>query len=487
MALDALTDSPAENTPTDAVGRLETLFAAQFAQSRANPDVSHEIRQTRLATLESLVAYHENDLIAAINADFGNRARIETLAAEVNTVLMAIRHCRKNLKHWMRPRHVSTPLWLKPGRSAIHPQPLGVVGIIAPWNYPFQLAVCPLASALAAGNHVLIKPSEFTPQTSALLKRMIAGGFDPADCAVIEGDASVGEAFSALPFDHLLFTGSTAVGRKIYEAAAKNLTPVTLELGGKSPAIIDLSVNDDGFAGIAAKIAYGKLFNAGQTCIAPDYVLAPADKIEAITTQIKQAIETLFPDATASDDYTAIISKRHAIRLNNLRDRASRDGSQVITVGETIVCNDHEKIAPTLIINPPSDSPVMEEEIFGPLLPILPYTDLDEAITRINQGDRPLALYWFGSDDSHCARIISETHAGGMTVNDTLLHFAQENLPFGGVGASGIGQLHGQAGFDRFSHLKPVFRQSRLSQSDRLFPPYTDTTEKLLRTLRTLF
>lgn len=463
---------------------LKDLLDRQRRAYAAQPFPDREQRSAWLTDLLNALERSEKDIIAAVSEDFGHRSSTETLAAEIILTIGAIRAARRNLRRWMRPRRVATPLFLWPASSRLEPQPLGVVGIIAPWNYPVQLALGPLVAALAAGNRAMIKPSELTPRTSALLADIIAETFSPDEVTVVQGDAEIGAAFAALPFDHLLFTGSTAVGRKVAQAAAANLTPVTLELGGKSPAIIDDSA-DIGRA--AQAIAYGKLFSGGQTCIAPDYVLTPVTKLQETVDALGKAAIVLYPDLASGSDYTSIATDRHFERLENLIEEAGAAGAKIVEIGDAPARSDYpRRLRPRLVVEPPSDVGLMQEEIFGPVLPVLSYETPDDAIARVNDGPRPLALYWFGSDSATEAGVLRRTCAGGVTINDTLLQFAQENLPFGGVGASGMGRYHGVAGFETFSHMKPVLRQSRFATTGMMRPPYTDRTSLMLRMFRRL-
>jgi len=382
----------------------------------------------------------------------------------------------------MRPVRVPTPIQLKPGRARVLPQPLGVAGIVSPWNYPVQLALAPAIAALAAGNRVMLKPSEVTPATSALLARTIAARFAPDEFAVVTGGAATGAAFSRLPFDHLFFTGSTAVGRMVAKAAAENLTPVTLELGGKSPAIVDASA---GLALVAPRLAAGKLLNAGQTCIAPDYALVPQAKLDAFVAAVAAAVRELYPDPMRGDDYTAIVDDRHYARLAGLIDDARAQGARIVTLPEGAAPDaTSRRLPPTLVIGANDRMQVMREEIFGPILPVEVCANLDDAIAKVNARPRPLALYAFGQDRAAIARILRGTVAGGVTVNDTLWHFAHEGLPFGGVGASGMGAYHGETGFRTFSHMKGVYVQPRFTAAKLLRPPYGAAFEKVLALLK---
>jgi coniferyl-aldehyde dehydrogenase len=470
-------------TETEGARELRRLFALQKKAYAAAPFPSYDERVANLNRVIRLVETNEETFVRAISDDFGNRARHETIIAEIVVTVSGAKLAKRHLKKWMRPRGVATPLHLLPGRSRIEPQPLGVVGIISPWNYPLQLALAPAVAALAAGNRVLIKPSELTPRLAEAMRAAIAAEFDESVCAVVTGGVETGQAFTETPFDHLLFTGSTAVGMRVAQAAAKTLTPVTLELGGKSPAIIDDSADLDA---AARSIAYGKMLNAGQTCVAPDYVLAPRDKLDAVADAVAAAARKMFPAIDTTHDYTSIISDRHFARLKALVDEARGRGALIVEIGSSNALHPQRKMPLTLIVDPPQGLGVMKEEIFGPVLPILPVASSDEAVAHVNAGERPLALYWYGEDDAARDRVLQNTVSGGVTVNDALWHVAQENLPFGGVGKSGIGAYHGEAGFNTFSHLKPVFYQSRFSSGALLYPPYTEKTDRILSLLRKL-
>lgn len=425
-------------------------------------------------------------LCAAVESDFGVRSGSLTEVADLLVLRSIIKDLQRNLARWSRPRSVLTPLYLLPARGQILRQPLGVVGVISPWNYPIQLALGPAATALAAGNRVLLKPSELTPRTSALMADLIHQTFDADVFAVIPGDATVAAEFASLPFDHLFFTGSTAVGRKVAAAAAANLTPTTLELGGKSPCVIDRTAD---MADAALKIAHGKLLNGGQTCIAPDYVLLPAGAEEAFIAGFRQAVARLFPDGSGLQDYASIISDRHAARLHELVGEARDSGARIETIEWTATgaAPAHPRQhAPALVIDPPDHLRLMREEIFGPILPILTYADAADAVRRINRQPRPLALYWFGRDAAVRDTLLQGTVSGGVTVNDTLLHIGHERLPFGGVGESGWGAYHGETGFLRFTHCKAVLHQSRWGAAHLLYPPYGARFQRVIGMVRRL-
>jgi len=446
-----------------ATGAMEAIFASQRAAYLAAPYPPATERRANLKRLLNAILAHQDQFATAIDRDFGGRSRDEVLFSEVYVAVNAIRHARRHLNGWMaaRPRPVGWPL--HPATAFVLPQPLGVVGIIVPWNYPVFLSISPLAGALTAGNRVMLKPSEYTPETSALLARIIGETFPQDLVAVVMGDATVGRAFTALPFDHLLFTGATSIGRDVMRAAAENLTPVTLELGGKSPAIIapDANLNR-----AAEDIVYGKFLNAGQTCIAPDYVLVPQAGLRPFVEGLKKATGRYYPNC----QLTSIINDRHYARLRNYLDAARARGVETIPLGEQP--EGVRKLTPTVLIDPPSDLAVMREEVFGPILPLKTYQTLNDAVKYINNGPRPLALYLFANDRRTIDYVLTHTVSGGVCVNDTLLHIAAEDLPFGGVGASGMGHYHGREGFDTFSKLKPVFRRHWLGLGRMLRPPH---------------
>ena len=469
-------------TPPAELARLFAVQRAAFARERY-PAVA--ARRDRLARLLALVVANEQRFVDAVDRDFGHRSAHETRLAELYIVAAGIRHAQAHLARWMKPERVPTPLHLRPGSAKVERQPIGVAGVISPWNYPVQLALSPALGALAAGNRVLLKPSELTRATSELLRELVAARFGEDEFAVVPGDAQVGAAFARLPFDHLFFTGSTSVGRQVALAAAANLTPVTLELGGKSPALFDA---DADLTLAAPRLMSGKLLNAGQTCIAPDYALVPEGRVDSFVAAITTAAARLYPSYVGNPDYTAIVNERHYRRLTDLVSDARTMGATVVTLNPGNEESDpaQRKLLPTLLLNVDDSMAVMQEEIFGPILPIETYAALDDAIRRIDSRPRPLSLYLFGRTTTRRARALEQTIAGGVTVNDTLMHFAHEGLPFGGVGASGHGAYHGEASFLTFSHRKPVFTQSRFAAAKLLYPPYGgryDTVYALLRKL----
>jgi coniferyl-aldehyde dehydrogenase len=461
--------------PADILSRQRQAFQREGA-----PDLAE--RRADIRKLRDAIKKEAEEIAAAISADFGNRSRHETLLADIWPVVASARHTLSHLGSWMRPKRVPVGLELLPGRARILYQPLGVAGIISPWNYPFQLAVNPLIAALAAGNRVMLKPSELTPRTSEYLAGFFSRLFPADKVATILGGPETGAAFSALPFDHLFYTGSTAVGRRVMLAAAQNLTPVTLELGGKSPCIIG---EDAALQAAAESVAAGKLLNAGQTCIAPDYVFVPEVKREEFVRLLKEAVQKLYPSLQANRDYTSIVNARHYERLARYVDEARQRGVRFIEINpsnEALQPQDR-KMAPTLLIDPPEDLAVMQDEIFGPVLPIKSYRTLEEAIAYINSHPRPLALYYFGRDKTARERVLSQTTSGGVSVNETLMHVVVENLPFGGVGPSGTGAYHGEYGFQTFSHRKGVFLQSRFNSAALVRPPFGKTANAMLKFL----
>ncbi len=460
---------------------LPALSQLRAAWSAHRPDYAQ--RRDDLKRLRAAVRTQLPQMAEAIAADFGHRSHHESLIADGMTVIGEIDHLLRHLRGWMRPRRVGVGWRFWPARAQLRAVPVGVVGVISPWNYPVNLALVPLATAIAAGNHVLLKPSEHTPRTSAWLAALLAEVFPPTRVAVVQGDAELAAAFSALPLDHLVFTGSTAVGRKVMAAAAAHLTPLTLELGGKSPAIV---CADYPLEQAAARLATGKWFNAGQTCIAPDYALVDGGRVAALVQALRQQARSRYGDLADAGDYTRIINEAQYRRLRGYLDDARARGLEVIELLaiDPARAMRERLIAPTLILDPGDDAAVMQEEIFGPILPIRSYRSLDEAIATINARERPLALYPFSHERATVERILGSTMAGGVTVNDALVHFAINGLPFGGIGASGMGAYHGRAGFDAMSKQLPVLWQARWAGSDLLKPPYAKVTRLLERIVR---
>lgn len=469
---------PLVDTP---VSELQSIFAGMRDAYLREPMPPYEVRVRRLRALRDLVEAHEDELASAISADFGNRSRFETAMAGVLTSLAEINHTLRNLRRWMRPRRVATPIYLFPARARIERQPVGVVGIISPWNYPLFLSIPPAVGALAAGNRVILKPSELTPNFAELLRKLVASRFATDEFCVVIGGREVGEALTRLPLNHLFFTGSSAVGRKVAAAAAENLTPITLELGGKSPAIVGEGSDLDE---AGRRIAYGKLINAGQTCIAPDYAFVPRAQLREFAGKLRASAEKLYPDAANNPQYTSLIHDHGFKRMYALIEEAQRAGAEVITVGE--LDPTRRRMSLHIVLNPPRHCTLLREEIFGPVLPVLPYDSLDEVIAYINAGPRPLALYYFGYDGRQQRRVLDETVSGGVTLNDTLWHIGHPNLPLGGAGESGTGAYHGEYSFRRFSHEKAVLSQGRWTASPLLHPPYGKAAQWTLKLLRKL-
>lgn len=445
----------------------------------ADNSLAYEPRIKLLKSLRREFLAMQDDFKIAIDQDFSGRSHHETTMADIIPTLGVIDYTLKNLRKWMRPkrRHVALPF--KPAKNRILMQPKGVVLIISPWNYPISLSILPLVTALAAGNRVIVKPSEFTPKTSDLLAKLVQTAL-PADRAtVLTGGADLSAELCDLPFDHILFTGSTNVGRLVMKAAAKNLTPVTLELGGKSPVVVH---GDYDLAKAAKSIARGKLLNAGQTCVAPDYVMLPHDKIDDFVSQYNKTVTQFYPNIQGNPDYSSIINQTHFDRLNGLLEDAKTKGAKVeIIGGASQGSSGGRKLHPHVVLNTDDNMQIASQEIFGPILSIIGYDNLQQASNYINQRPRPLALYYFDDDKARVDDFLTATISGGAAINDTVLHFAQDDMPFGGVGASGMGVCHGFEGFREFSHAKSVFYQSRLNGTSILYPPYGATFERIIK------
>ena len=456
------------------IERLQPLFERQRKAFQAYPSPGAEDRLQWLEALHDLLTRNQQPLIEAISEDFGNRSADETRLAEIMPSLHGIRYAKRRLRRWMKPSRRSVGMAFQPASARVVYQPLGVVGIIVPWNYPLYLAIGPLIGALAAGNRVMVKMSEATPATGRLIKKLLAQIFPDEQVAVILGEADTGIAFSQLPFDHLLFTGSTSVGRHVMRAAAENLTPVTLELGGKSPAIVSAEVP---LADAAERIAFGKTLNAGQTCVAPDYVLVPRQRIEGFVDAYREAVRRFYPQLADNPDYTSIINPRQYARLQGYLDDAQAKGARVLPLFEQ---GQQRRMPHCMVLGVSDDMQLMQDEIFGPLLPIVPYDDLDQALAYINARPRPLALYYFGYDKAEQRHVLRHTYSGGVCLNDTLLHVAQDDLPFGGVGPSGMGHYHGHEGFLTFSKAKGVFVKQRFNAARLIYPPYGRALQKLI-------
>ena len=465
---------------SDTSQSLNATLARLRDEQAADPMPAWSLRSTRLRALEKMLTEQRDAFAKAISADFGHRPVEETELLEIYPSLSNLRYSLRRGRRWMRARRGLANMVFLPARIAQLPQPRGVVGIIVPWNYPIFLAVGPLIDALTAGNRVMLKMSEYTPRFSALFAEQVAHYFKADEVVVVTGDADVAQAFSALPFDHLLFTGSTAVGHHVMRAAAANLTPVTLELGGKSPVIIGPTAR---LEHAAERIVLGKLVNAGQTCIAPDYLLVPRERVAEFVGAARAATARLYPSLATQGQYASVITDRQYARLAKLRDDAVAAGARLEPLSDAQEDASRRLMPPVLLTGVNDSMTVMQDEIFGPLLPLLPYDTLDEAIAYVAAHPQPLALYLFEQDRAAIDRVLSHTHAGGVTINDTIYHIAQHDLPFGGVGPSGIGGYHGEAGFRTFSHMKPVFHQSRFNGAGLLSPPYGARFRRMLSLL----
>jgi len=446
------------------------------------PEVDSRI--DRLDRLLTMLKKYDSQICETISEDFGGRAFELSRLADVFLTVEQVKHAITNVSEWMKTEQRPPPL---PAGDAgatteIRSMPKGIVGIIGPWNFPVHLILGPLVCVLAAGNRAMLKPSEITPKTALLIDEMIGEFFDPTEVAVVLGGAKVSEEFSQLPFDHLMFTGSTTVGRHVMRAAAENLTPVTLELGGKSPVVIDKDVD---LSIVAARIMAGKLFNTGQVCVSPDYAFVPEELLRPLIAELEKATSTLFPSIADNPEYTAIVNENHFRRLQHLISDAIAAGIETITFNPAD--EDYEeaanrKLLPRVLLDPPDDSAVMREEIFGPLLPIKSYKQIDEVARYINAHDRPLALYYFGNNEQHRTQFLNDIVAGGMAVNDVVIHVTCHQLPFGGTGASGMGRYHGIDGFREFSHLKAVYTQTPVEEiAGFMRPPYSDAMRGLLQ------
>ncbi|PJE80721.1 Coniferyl aldehyde dehydrogenase [invertebrate metagenome] len=459
------------NATNSSVQEINALFQQQRTAYNNEPSPSADIRKQRLKQLQALLRNNRTQIIQAISQDFGHRSAHETKMAEFMPSLEGIKYTLKHLKKWMQPSKRRVGIQLQPASAKVLYQPLGVVGIIVPWNYPLFLTISPLTSALAAGNRVMIKLSEYTPVTSHLLTQLINNTFPDKQVVVINGDAETGARFSALPFDHLLFTGSTTVGKHIMEAASKNLTPLTLELGGKSPVIID---QDFPIKEAAERICFGKSLNAGQTCIAPDYVLLHKEQIQAFTDAYLNIFSTRYPDIEDFPrDYSTIINEKQYQRLQAMLADAKMKGATIETVEYPLHKNNNNRIMPVhLILNPADDMQVMQEEIFGPLLPVIAIKSLDDAFQFIQNRPRPLSLYYFGYNKQRQNKVLQHTHSGSTCINDTVTQAAVEDMPFGGIGSSGMGHYHGHEGFRTFSHARSVLKKGRINSTRIMYPPY---------------
>lgn len=459
---------------------MNQVLAAQRAAFQADLPVSAAVRKDRLKRAAAMIVDHADAFCDALSEDFGHRSREQSMLTDIAAAVGPLRHAIKHLDRWMRPerRPVTFPLGLLGAKGWIEFQPKGVVGVIAPWNFPVNLVMGPLAGVLAAGNRAMVKTSEFTPRTAALFEEVCPRYFPVDELAFFSGGPEVGKAFAELPFDHLIFTGATGIGRHILHAAADNLTPVTLELGGKSPVIFGRSA--DVKRG-TERVAIGKMMNAGQICLAPDYMLVPADQEQAVVDGLKASASAMYPTLLANPDYTSIINDRHHQRLTDWLEDARAKGATIETINpanEDFAASNSRKMPLHIVRDATDDMTIMQEEIFGPILPVRRYDDIDAAIAEVNRRDRPLGLYYFGKDDGERRKVLDRTISGGVTLDDVIFHISNEELPFGGIGPSGMGAYHGHDGFRTFSHAKTVYRQARLDVAKLagLKPPYGKAT-----------
>ena len=457
------------------IDEMHAQFAHLQALSRTKPINDWATRETQLDNLEVMLSDNQVSFAKAINADFGYRSESETQFAELFPSFTGISHAKKHGKKWMKTQRAPISALYRPAHNEIQPQPLGVVGIMVPWNYPLFLAVGPMIDALTAGNRVMIKMSEAAPQFAQAFADAVARYFSPDMVCVVLGEVDIAAAFSTLAFDHLLYTGSTAVGKKVMAAAALNLTPVTLELGGKSPVIV---LDNANLESVVNRVMMGKTLNAGQTCIAPDYVLIQRKYHEQFISLAKEWMDKHYPNIETNPDYSRIINVQQFKRVKGYLDELSGDEIHSLTAAES---NMETRLMPPVIVSEPaSDSDVMQNEIFAPILPLMHYETLDDAIQFVNARPRPLALYIFGDNYSGIEKVRNNTVSGGLCINEVLIHVAQHDLPFGGVGDSGTGVYHGKAGFERLSHMKPVFVQSKLNGLNLLLPPYGGLFKKAM-------
>ncbi|MFN4135502.1 MAG: coniferyl aldehyde dehydrogenase [Novosphingobium sp.] len=462
----------------------EVLHRQRTAFTAARPEPL-SVRHDRLERCARMMLEHGEAFARTMNADFGHRSHEQSMLTDIMPSLSLIRYSQKRMKAWARPerRHVNFPLGLLGARAEVRYEPKGVIGIVAPWNFPVGLTMGPLAQAFAAGNRAMVKPSEFTERTSELMAELFPRFFGADEVAVVLGGPQTGQDFCSLPFDHLLFTGATSIGRHVLHAAADNLVPVTLELGGKSPTVLGRSAD---VARAAERIALGKMMNAGQICLAPDYMLVPEDMEGKAIGAVQESVARMYPTLLANDDYTSVINRRHRDRLTGLVEDAVAKGAEAIVVNpgnENFEGSNGNKLPLTILRNVNDDMKVMQDEIFGPVLPVKTYRAIDEAIDYINAHDRPLGLYYFGEDEAERERVLTRTISGGVTVNDVIFHVSADDLPFGGVGPSGMGSYHGIEGFRTFSHARSVYRQPKLdlARIAGLKPPYGAATQRTLK------
>ena len=472
---------------TEVINEMHRVLELQKSLNIKEGAPDLELRKDRLDRVIAMVGKYDKHIVKAVNEDFGNRDPVMSAATEVASVIGPMEHAKKNLRKWMKTEKrkaaiapLGSALSLLGAKAEVRYQPKGVVGAISPWNFPMNLALAPLAGILSAGNRVMHKPSELTPSTSDLLKQMIEEYFDEAEMAVFVGDAEVGAAFSGLAFDHMIFTGGTSIAKHVMKAASENLVPLTLELGGKSPVVVGKNAK---IKDTAQRVMQGKTMNAGQICLAPDYALVPEEKVEEFVKASVEVTSEMYPNMKDNDDFTSIINQRHFDRIQGYIEDAKEKGAEVVEINpsnEDFTQQPHHKIPPTIVLNPSDDMKIMQEEIFGPVLPVKTYKEVNEPVNYINSKDRPLGLYYFGEDNTEKEFVLENTTSGGVTVNDVISHIQMEDLPFGGVGPSGMGSYHGYDGFKEFSHAKAVYKQSKLNlmKLAGLVPPYKKKEDK---------
>ena len=472
---------------TEVINEMHRVLELQKSLNIKEGAPDLELRKDRLDRVIAMVGKYDKHIVKAVNEDFGNRDPVMSAVTEVASVIGPMEHAKKNLRKWMKTEKrkaaiapLGSALSLLGAKAEVRYQPKGVVGAISPWNFPMNLALAPLAGILSAGNRVMHKPSELTPSTSDLLKQMIEEYFDEAEMAVFVGDAEVGAAFSGLAFDHMIFTGGTSIAKHVMKAASENLVPLTLELGGKSPVVVGKNAK---IKDTAQRVMQGKTMNAGQICLAPDYALVPEEKVEEFVKASVEVTSEMYPEMKDNDDFTSIINQRHFDRIQGYIEDAKEKGAEVVEINpsnEDFTQQPHHKIPPTIVLNPSDDMKIMQEEIFGPVLPVKTYKEVNEPVNYINSKDRPLGLYYFGEDNTEKEFVLENTTSGGVTVNDVISHIQMEDLPFGGVGPSGMGSYHGYDGFKEFSHAKAVYKQSKLNlmKLAGLVPPYKKKEDK---------
>ena len=472
---------------TEVINEMHRVLELQKSLNIKEGAPDLELRKDRLDRVIAMVGKYDKHIVKAVNEDFGNRDPVMSAVTEVASVIGPMEHAKKNLRKWMKTEKrkaaiapLGSALSLLGAKAEVRYQPKGVVGAISPWNFPMNLALAPLAGILSAGNRVMHKPSELTPSTSDLLKQMIEEYFDEAEMAVFVGDAEVGAAFSGLAYDHMIFTGGTSIAKHVMKAASENLVPLTLELGGKSPVVVGKNAK---IKDTAQRVMQGKTMNAGQICLAPDYALVPEEKVEEFVKASVEVTSEMYPEMKDNDDFTSIINQRHFDRIQGYIEDAKEKGAEVVEINpsnEDFTQQPHHKIPPTIVLNPSDDMKIMQEEIFGPVLPVKTYKDVSEPVNYINSKDRPLGLYYFGEDNAEKEFVLENTTSGGVTVNDVISHIQMEDLPFGGVGPSGMGSYHGYDGFKEFSHAKAVYKQSKLNlmKLAGLVPPYKKKEDK---------